>query len=59
MPKNSDDESDCWLGVTCGQFLGYPTKDNEEIIEKALLEFSEDLEVGYLSEIFERHPEWR
>ncbi len=59
MPKNSDDESDCWLGVTCGQFLGYPTKDNEEIVEKALSEFSEDLEVGYLSEIFERHPEWR
>ena len=56
-PQDNDD-SDCWLGVTCGEYLGYPTQNNFEIVEKALSEFANDLSVGYLSDIFDRHPEW-
>ena len=58
MPESDSDESDCWLGVTCGEYLGYPDKLNERIVEKALQEFADDVNVGYLGEIFSRHPEW-
>lgn len=59
MPKNDSDESDCWLGTTCGDYFGYPSENDESIIEQALQEFADDPDVGYLGEIFRRHPEWR
>ncbi len=53
-----DDDFIAWHGVTCGDYLGYPTAENIEIVKKCLKEFDEDTEVGYLGEIIRRHPEW-
>ncbi len=59
LPEDPNAESDCWLGITCGEYLGYPTEEKLQVVEKALQEFADDEELGYLSEVFECHPEWR
>ena len=56
-PQGNDDFIS-WHGITCGDYLGYPTANNILIAKKCLEEFEKDTEVGYLGEIFRRHPEW-
>ncbi len=58
MPKASRDENAIWHGVTCGDFLGYPTDENLALAHKAIQEFEENLTYNYLSEVFNAHPEW-
>jgi hypothetical protein len=58
MPKASRDESAIWYGVTCGDFLGYPTISALVTAHNAIQEFEENLTYNYLSEVFDAHPEW-
>ncbi len=58
MPKKMEEEDIIWKGVTCGDFIGYPTLANLATAHNAIQEFEENMEYGYLSEVFDAHPEW-
>lgn len=57
-PNNSNDEATICHGVTCGDFLGYPTLSNLVTAHNAIQEFEENMEYHYLAEVFDAHPEW-
>lgn len=58
IPSGNDD-SDCWLGVSCADYLGLPgKKDVMAIVRQALYEFAADEDCGYIGEIIDKHPEW-
>ncbi len=51
------DQYDAWHGVTCGQYLGYPSKSSLEKVKKVFTEFPtyEDYELNL---ILRNHPWW-
>ena len=52
-------DSDSWLGVTCGNYLGLPTRETMDKVKLLLDEFMVMPKYGYLGEIIRTvHKDW-
>lgn len=58
LPESISDKTDCYFGLVCGDFLGYPDVDKLDVIKDALEEFYLDSTSTDLKDIFRNHPEW-
>ncbi len=60
LPAPADEcDFDCWYGIVSGDYFGRPQRDNLMTLKEAFKEYAKDTSVGYLSQIFDRHPEWK